>query len=449
MAIRTISCAFVAILFSSAAFALVETNTVLPNQVVTDTISFGGTVAVQIEPPASVTAGAQWRVNGSEWLSSEQVATNVPAGSRLVEFKSIPGWKASPSFEVRVIGNHTISNTASCEVVVNLNIGEIPTQHVYEGTPVQFRARARQLGAKPTLSMTVDASPSGMLNFDSATGLFSYNSAASDKQPFNVTFIATSGTNTISQVVTFQPIPKLPPERAVFDLSPTPPLPHAESKNYIEVNTILSSAPEPFNHQTRTTRAVTISGKTVVFQPGHLNGLYDSYNGNDDLKEINIHAETVIVRNPLRLPQTAVTIYARELCFEGTNTTIDTTPRSLKTRPAQFGNGVSGLQAGDITVYAERFYSNPELVLRFVSNGGHGQPGGLGKDGADGISRTPVGPVHGCPWPDNATAVSTFSIYGSMEYWPSQAVYDSEDWKPGNGGNAQPGGKPGPWESLR
>lgn len=407
-----------------------------------------GSVTVQIAPPESVAAGARWRVNGGGWLESGQTAATVPAGSRLVEFKPVSGWKVPAPLEVRVIGTHVTTNTGSYVAVANINLGEIPSQRVYHGTLAEFRVRSDELGTEATLAMTVDSPPSGELSFDAASGVFRYMPEVGDRLPFNITFTATIGASMVSQVVSFQPLPWLPTERAVFGVAPIHSLPNDESKDYNLVNTILGAAPESFNHQVRTNRAVTISGKTVVFQQGHANGLYESYNGSDDLKEMNIHTETLIVRSTLSLPQTAVTIYARELRFEGVDAKIDTTPRSLTTRPAQFALGAHGLKAGDITIHAEHFTSTPEGLIRLVLNGGTGQSGGEGRQGLSGVDKTIYGSSLGNPWPNNTTAVrhSYVDNDGDVQTYyapPDLGFFFSEGWQPGNGGNSQPGGKPG------
>ncbi len=401
-----------------------------------------GTVTVQLGPPESAAGGAKWRVGNGEWLASGQSATNVEVGTRLVEFKPVAGWKSPAAVEVRVIGSHAITNTATYTPVASLNIGEIPIRSVYQGSPAEFRVRSDELGAGATLAMTVNP-PVGGASFDPASGVFRFAADATNRQPFDVTFTATMGTNTVTQRVSIQPVPALPPEQTVFGLPPVHPLPSDESTDYLLVNTIIESS-NSFNHVLRTTRVITISGKTVVFQQGPANGLHNTYSGNDDIKEMSIHAEKLIVRSPLRLPQTAVTIFAREVRFEGDDASIDTTPRSLTERPAQFAPGAHGLKAGDITIHTERFVSEPFAATRLVLHGGHGQSGGLGRNGTDGVSRSTCGAWLDCPWPANTTAAMWDIGIIAAQFWPSEAVWQSPtDWKPGNGENATPGGKPG------
>jgi hypothetical protein len=403
-----------------------------------------GSVSVTLSPAESVAAGAQWSVDGGAWMNSGQTAKDVPAGTRRVEFKPVVGWKAPTPFNVRVIGDRLVAAESCYSPLPTMNVGEIPSQRVYENTPAEFRVRCDRLPGA-TLSLTADSPPAGSLGFDPITGLFRYTPASSDKRSFILAFTATLGTNRVVQQVSVQPVPGLPPERAVFGLTPRNPLPDPESKDYVCVNTILNATPELFNNLSRTTRVVTVSGKTVVLAQGHANGLFDTYNNSADIKAMEIHAETLIVRDTFKLPQTDISIYARDLRFEGAMACIDSTPQSLTTRPAQFANGMHGLKAGNILVQAEHYTSDPLGPTRFILNGGNGQPGGLGQDGGTGISRTPVGPHGSLPWPDNTTAFCLELLaFGLKSYSPSQAVYDSPTaWKPGNGGDASPGGKPG------
>src|SRR5207245_2645325 len=140
--------------------------------------------------------------------------------------------------------------------------------------------------------------------------------------------------------------PHLPPETTIFGIPPGAPLPDPESNDYILRSEVVGNSPELFNNQPRTTRMITVSGKRVIFQRGHPNGLFD-YSDNDDIQEMNIHAETLIIRSALRLPETRVSIYARELRFEDVSgpsefASVSTTPRSITTRPNQFQDGSPG-----------------------------------------------------------------------------------------------------------
>src|SRR5204863_5004150 len=126
-----------------------------------------------------------------------------------------------------------------------------------------------------------------------------------------------------------------------------------------------------------------------VFATNHPANLYRQYNGRPNLRALRLYADKIIIRSPLVLPQTAVTIHARELRFEGDGR-LDTTPRPRARRPAGavweddlfFGNdGDAGHPAGNVDVLIERFFSDGTGAPRFVLRGGDGGPAGDGRDG--------------------------------------------------------------------
>lgn len=328
----------------------------------------------------------------------------------------------------------------------DFNIGAIPPKTAWHGMTLEFQVHSDELGAEAALSINVIGSPNGLIAFNVSDGLFSYTPDAHDKTPFSVTFKATSGAKTVSQTIQITPVPDLPPEHEVFGLEPVHPLPDPEDTDYIACSAVESESSEDFNNTERTTRTISISGKQIVFEAEHANHLYNSYNGNDDIKAMTIYAETLIIRNPLHLPQTNVTIYAKDLRFEGSGELI-TTPRSTKTRPGQSENGKHGLKAGDITLYIGSFYSDPGHDTRFILQGGNGQPAGLGQDGADGVSReivSDIGPAFRRVWGprscgDNGGAVYVYSCGSDMHFCREIGV---KHW-PTDGQDAIPAGKPG------
>src|SRR6185503_9119542 len=94
---------------------------------------------------------------------------------------------------------------------------------------------------------------------------------------------------------------------------------------------------------------------------------------------------------PLLLPQTEVTIHARELRFEGDGK-IDTTPRPRTLKPATVlreenlnvgRNGFPGHSGTNINVFVERFFSDPTMPTRFIMRGGTGSPAGEGRHGVN------------------------------------------------------------------
>ena len=66
-----------------------------------------GDLTVAIAPPAAVSAGAQWRVDGGPWRNSGDTQSNFTVGSHTVEFKSISGWTTPGSRSVTINSNQT------------------------------------------------------------------------------------------------------------------------------------------------------------------------------------------------------------------------------------------------------------------------------------------------------------------------------------------------------
>ena len=167
-------------------------------------------------------------------------------------------------------------------------------------------------------------------------------------------------------------------------LSAAQPMPDAELGKYLTITETTNTTPVNFNYKNRVTRNVSIAGKTVLFDNrNRKNQLFPTYSAQYNIKEMKIYAETLIIRSPVLFPQTAVTIFAREVRFE--DIAGSPTPASLCTTPKVLGrpagtvgsNGLDGLKAGDITANTESFKS-PSLGVRWILTGGGGQPAGLG-----------------------------------------------------------------------
>ncbi|UCC30456.1 MAG: hypothetical protein JSU86_19935 [Phycisphaerales bacterium] len=304
----------------------------------------------------------------------------------------------------------------SCEMP-DYNIGPdidgIPAQAAVHGSTVEFLVYSSELGEDATFSIVADPPPVGPIAVDPTTGYFSYTPDPADKRTFMVTFTAALGGDSVSQDVPFEPTPLLPDESEVLGLEPVHPVPDPESGDYIVRNVVyslhrynLANPDEPleccippnssdcipdcpsFNWNLRNTRSITIAGKTLAFEAGNENGLYD-YSDNKDIEDLTIFAETVVIRDPLHFPQTNVTVYARELRFEddvddNERSYIDTTPESPLPLGPGGGDGDSGLKAGDITLHLQSFQA-PDDHVRFIMEGG------VAQDGANGLGEDPPG----------------------------------------------------------
>lgn len=167
------------------------------------------------------------------------------------------------------------------------------------------------------------------------------------------------------------------------------PEPSPSSKDYVTITESVNDMGEEgilFNGSKRVSlRDVEISGREVILDNV---GLAEPYLGNADLLSLTVYAERVVVRSPVRFPQTNVTIYAKTLVFEdrpeADNSYIDTSPLSYTVLPQNASesldvgeSGKPGLKAGDITLYVATIVSGGEHT-RFKMRGGDGQKAGKG-----------------------------------------------------------------------
>jgi len=71
------------------------------------------------------------------------------------------------------------------------------------------------------------------------------------------------------------------PEYTAFGLEPVQSLPDPESRQYV-TKTVRDNPAMDFNAElNKTTQSVVISGHVLVFEPGHENGLWDSYHSDE------------------------------------------------------------------------------------------------------------------------------------------------------------------------
>jgi len=67
-----------------------------------------GAISVTILPQDAVTAGAQWRREGTiTWFDSGDTESNVDPGQHVIEFKPLNGWKIPDSITVDVYDTQT------------------------------------------------------------------------------------------------------------------------------------------------------------------------------------------------------------------------------------------------------------------------------------------------------------------------------------------------------
>ncbi len=66
-----------------------------------------GALRILLAPPVAVAAGAQWRMEGGEWLNDGAVAENLLPGNYLVECKEVSGWTTPGSAQLLVSSGQT------------------------------------------------------------------------------------------------------------------------------------------------------------------------------------------------------------------------------------------------------------------------------------------------------------------------------------------------------
>ena len=396
---------------------------------------------VTLEPAAAASEGARWRLDGGPWRVSGATLTDLEPGHYTVEVEDLARWEEPANLDVFLIGAATVEETLSYLALPSYAVGDIPPTTAWHGRALEFLVDGGSLVAATPM-------PIGVLDFQVATGLFRYLPDAGDRRNFEVTF----SSGAAEQTIQISPLAHLPPEQATISYERA--LPDPAGRDFLLV-TVGENPSMLFNHQERATKDVTIVGPTVVFEEGFAgNDLYEIYHQAENIYSLTIHAEVVIIRDPLHLPQTKVTIRARELRFEDPagsppgGARIVTTPVPPSTLPETLAEdsprGADGLAAGSVDVAIERFHSDPcppNGCQRFVLVGGAGGEGGPGADGQDGetlesVVRTTCFHATGCfDW--NVVYIencdSGAPIFGTRA-WPTDGTDAIAPGQPGTGG---------------
>ncbi|MEP7337932.1 MAG: hypothetical protein ABI977_09320 [Acidobacteriota bacterium] len=181
------------------------------------------------------------------------------------------------------------------------------------------------------------------------------------------------------------------PERQFLVSNPAPPDPTADT--YILITETTNPATDAtFNTVKTAMRNVTVSGMTLVIDKDtDANQLFTTFNEAKDIQSLTLAADRVVIRSPLTLHQTNLTIFARELAFEADGK-ITTTPVGWETNAAPSdgtnpgSDGNNGESGGSITLnFSMLTLPQNDTAIRFDLTGGTGQQPGAGasKDGAN------------------------------------------------------------------
>ena len=491
-------------------------------------------ITVTITPAQAVQAGACWRVlfaedEPGEWLASGTVVSAHDPRRYRVEFSSIPGWRTPAPIWVRNVTDFTNRNQGSYQQLTAYELGQISPQSALHGQTLEF-----MLPRGEALTVNCEPTPVGEVSYDAATGAFRYLPADDDKLPFSVTLQRTLDKATQTFLIT--PMPILAPEVLVFGCAPVPeaiavpnsikvvpePARHAvvmsaeaaslpppaepvfqssslTLASFLDEQPMLqplklaatppamapmqedlpdiqieANAEEVFNYETRETKNIRIIGNEISLQKG--SEAYDLLHQNPAIKRLEIYAECLTICGPLHLPQTNVTIFARELHFEDTpeaDACIKTTPLAFTTaaKPATrlpqkdasgkvileptgqekcvitpADNGRAGAKAGDLKLYIEACFDDAAKT-RFILSGGQGQDPGEGMQGRNGPlmnnQQNYNGADPGTIWRivygeyvyKRSFWYKTQHHYFGTKAWPTDGEPGIPGGIPGNGGN--------------
>ncbi|MEN6307611.1 MAG: right-handed parallel beta-helix repeat-containing protein, partial [Anaerohalosphaeraceae bacterium] len=359
-----------------------------------------GSLSVIIEPNEAVDAGAMWRIEGSaEWHNSGDVIELSPGYYKL-EFSEFSDWFEPQTLEVeydspspyqvqqqtlyvRVIADMNAVATAQYKPLAVFEIGQIPPRDAHVGRVMEFIASVDILGEDAVFSMTPSPAPQGTIQMDAAGGWFRYEPDPSDRAAFDVTFRAETVADIVEQTIRITPLNNNPPEQTIIGLSPLQDIPNEANLEYIIVKEEITPNYEMNGKLHEEVKSVTVQGIEITIEDKPENRVY-AYNESRDIKDLTIYAKTLIIKDTLWLPQTNVTIYARDILFDdggGSRVMIKTTPIDSR-NPILNPYPLDGLNATDINLFIESYEADGGLGGRFAMNGTRGFKGGsLGQSG--------------------------------------------------------------------
>lgn len=376
-------------------------------------------VVVTVSPPTAVEQGAQWHILSEPdvWYDPN-VAVSLPPGMHTIEFADLSDWAEPPAIQI-VDAIDTMQELGVIYTpLTRLPVGQIPNQTAWHGQLLEFmvclEAPNEQAIAEASLLAETQPAPAGEFDFFAAHEpgywVLRYLPAAEDSGEFMVLLEAQAapGLRKFCQLVRITPMEDLADETVIFKTGQHTKMISGVSS--IRTNEdIPAAAAQPFNYQTNVRpRAIRIEGDRIdISRYNDGNRLYQQLCAvrdpmgnllNADIGSVEIIADVLVIKTRLWLPGTQVTIKAVELYFEdedpGEPACVVTTPVELTERPAlgagatQGANGLAGLNAGSILVDVMEFHSaspaSGAVWPRFILAGGQGQPGGHGRNGANG-----------------------------------------------------------------
>ena len=266
-------------------------------------------------------------------------------------------------------------------------IGHIPDQTVISGGLLNFYVKCDSIKTgNKSYSITSTLIPGGVMYFKPTLQYFHFEPLVTDTVTFYIFFKATNGIDTITQKVLFKTYRPAYINNYTFGVGNGQQIPDPTAKEYQLVTTV-NNQPELFNGITRPTRTVSISAIDLTAENISSN-LLMTLSNNEDIKELNIYAERLFIKDTLNFPQTKVNIYCKELYFQNVSgrspAAINTTPKKL---PAAFERipGLKGATAGVINVFANKIIDdNGGIRFRMIGGDGQNATNAQAGDGGDG-----------------------------------------------------------------
>src|SRR5674476_897433 len=136
-----------------------QTPTIIANQTTTVTgtyVAQPGSLQVTLAPAGSVSAGAQWQVDGGAWQSSGATVSSLSVGGHTLAFKAVSGWTTPVNQTPTIIANQT--TTATVTYVVqdgSLQVTLAPAGAVSAGAQWQVDGGAWQSSGATVSSLSV------------------------------------------------------------------------------------------------------------------------------------------------------------------------------------------------------------------------------------------------------------------------------------------------------
>jgi hypothetical protein len=141
-----------------------QTVTLLPGETRTITAPsyerILGAVSATLLPPAAVTAGARWRVDGGVWQATGTVVSNLALADHTVDFLALPGWITPGAVTISPTNATLLSVTGLYSQVTGITVEIIPAEAAAAG------AQWRLAGGPWTNSGVVLELPAGTTNVE-------------------------------------------------------------------------------------------------------------------------------------------------------------------------------------------------------------------------------------------------------------------------------------------